>query len=237
MTVHKPFVITIVGAESSGKTSLARRLAEELDCPWVPEYAREYLEGLGRAYNEADLGIIAARQWEEILGVVNRESSGVSSELSVVSGKSTTKNRQSAIGNRQSKESDPTIELKDVIKLIKSSIVNRHSSIVIVDGGMMNLRMWASIKYKMTIPVVEEALENDVTDLYLLCRPLKAWTPDPLREAPSIIDRVWIYNQYLEELIRSGKRVEMIDGGENEKPERALQIIASSFDDVILPVK
>ncbi|MGB4849591.1 MAG: AAA family ATPase, partial [Saprospiraceae bacterium] len=108
---------------------------------------------------------------------------------------------------------------------LKSLLVTRYSSFVLVDGGMMNMRMWARIKYNMMIPVVEEALDNDVTDLYLLCRPLNEWEPDPLREAPSIIDRAWIYNQYLEELARSGARFEIVDGTENEKPERALQII------------
>jgi len=54
-----------------------------------------------------------------------------------------------------------------------------------------------------------------VTDLYLLCRPFKEWAPDPLREAPSLIDRVWIYNQYLEEVIKSNVAVEIVSVGEN----------------------
>ncbi|HZV68407.1 MAG TPA: ATP-binding protein [Saprospiraceae bacterium] len=212
MTVHKPFVITIVGAESSGKTTLAMRLAWYLGCPWVPEYARAYLEGLGRPYTEEDLGIIASRQLEEI----NRQLAKSNWQKAKGKKQKVIGKEQSATVKKESKGSGPTIDLENVINHIKSSIVNRHSSIVIVDGGMMNMRMWAKIKYGKTIPVVEEALKNDVTDLYLLCRPLKEWTPDPLREAPSIIDRVWIYNQYLEELIRSEKRVEIIGGDENK---------------------
>lgn len=34
--------ICLVGAESTGKTTLARRLAERLACDWMPEYGREY---------------------------------------------------------------------------------------------------------------------------------------------------------------------------------------------------
>jgi HTH-type transcriptional repressor of NAD biosynthesis genes len=36
--------VVIVGAESTGKTTLARRLADHLGVGWVPEYGREYCE-------------------------------------------------------------------------------------------------------------------------------------------------------------------------------------------------
>ncbi len=38
--------VSIVGAESTGKTTLARDLATHYHTSWVPEYAREYCEGL-----------------------------------------------------------------------------------------------------------------------------------------------------------------------------------------------
>jgi HTH-type transcriptional repressor of NAD biosynthesis genes len=41
--------ISVVGAESTGKTTLARALAEHYDTAWVPEYAREYCERLQRS--------------------------------------------------------------------------------------------------------------------------------------------------------------------------------------------
>ncbi|MBK9984261.1 MAG: ATP-binding protein [Saprospiraceae bacterium] len=216
--MDKPFVITIVGAESSGKTTLAMRLAEYFVCPWVPEYAREYLEGLERAYDEEDLGIMAAQQLAEILAVVNREPSTVSHE-----------------------SSDVRLEMVDPVlpnglsETLKSLLVTRYSSLVIVDGGMMNMRMWARIKYKTSIPLVEEALENDVTDLYLLCRPLNEWEPDALREAPSIIDRVWIYNQYLEELSKSKINLEIVGSMENEKFNKAVTLIEKLFKTIIKP--
>lgn len=54
--------ITLVGPESSGKTTLAEALAETLRCPWVPEHAREYLAATGGAYAEEDLLRIARGQ-------------------------------------------------------------------------------------------------------------------------------------------------------------------------------
>lgn len=56
--------VAIVGPESSGKTSLAKALAERLEAAWVPEFAREYLENLDRDYAENDLVAIAEGQLE-----------------------------------------------------------------------------------------------------------------------------------------------------------------------------
>ena len=60
-------LVAVVGPESTGKTTLARELAAAFGVPWLPEYAREYLEArLERtgdaSYNEEDLATIAREQ-------------------------------------------------------------------------------------------------------------------------------------------------------------------------------
>ena len=58
--------IVITGPESTGKTTLAVQLAETLHTVWVPEYARQYLDELGRPYTADDLPAIAEGQlWLE----------------------------------------------------------------------------------------------------------------------------------------------------------------------------
>jgi NadR type nicotinamide-nucleotide adenylyltransferase len=59
--------IAIVGPECSGKTALAQALARHYHTAWVPEFARDYLNTLGRPYTQHDLLIIARGQvqWEE----------------------------------------------------------------------------------------------------------------------------------------------------------------------------
>ena len=52
----------MIGPESTGKSTLSAALAAALRTVWVREYAVEYLEGLGRAYEEADLLAIAKGQ-------------------------------------------------------------------------------------------------------------------------------------------------------------------------------
>lgn len=50
------------GAESTGKSSLARKLSQELGAPLVGEYGRTYAETIDTNFRLADLTAIAARQ-------------------------------------------------------------------------------------------------------------------------------------------------------------------------------
>ena len=54
----------MIGPESTGKSTLSAALATALGTVWNPEYARAYLEGLGRHYEQQDLLRIAAGQLE-----------------------------------------------------------------------------------------------------------------------------------------------------------------------------
>ena len=50
------------GAESTGKSVLAAKLAGELGIPWVPEYGRTYAEAHGTRFTMADLLAMAEGQ-------------------------------------------------------------------------------------------------------------------------------------------------------------------------------
>ena len=54
--------MVVTGPESSGKTTLAQDLVQELDGLLVPEYSRIYLEQSGLRYGKDDLELIAAGQ-------------------------------------------------------------------------------------------------------------------------------------------------------------------------------
>ena len=45
--------ICVIGAESTGKTTLARKLAEHFDTVWVPEYGRKYSETHHKQFGDA----------------------------------------------------------------------------------------------------------------------------------------------------------------------------------------
>ena len=53
-------IISIVGPESSGKTTLSVELAKQLGGAWLPEYARSYLSS--SEYTELDLEHITHEQ-------------------------------------------------------------------------------------------------------------------------------------------------------------------------------
>ncbi len=63
----KPHTIAITGPESTGKSNLAKGLAEHYKATWVREYAREYLERLRGPYSYEDVLVIAKFQHAAIL--------------------------------------------------------------------------------------------------------------------------------------------------------------------------
>ena len=54
--------IVITGPESTGKTELAKDLAEKLGAVWIPEYARTYVENLDHPSDYDDVIHIARHQ-------------------------------------------------------------------------------------------------------------------------------------------------------------------------------
>ncbi len=62
LTENSLFRIVITGPESTGKTELAKDLAEKLGAVWIPEYARTYVENLDHPYNYDDVIYIARHQ-------------------------------------------------------------------------------------------------------------------------------------------------------------------------------
>lgn len=57
--------VVIIGPESTGKSTLSQQLATYFREPWVPEFARTYLDHLHRPYREEDLLNIARGQIRE----------------------------------------------------------------------------------------------------------------------------------------------------------------------------
>jgi NadR type nicotinamide-nucleotide adenylyltransferase len=56
--------VALLGAESSGKSTLAEALARKYDTVWVPEYLREFVDSRGRVPFEEDQATIARTQRE-----------------------------------------------------------------------------------------------------------------------------------------------------------------------------
>ena len=63
----KQIRIAVTGPESTGKTTLARQLAELFHGEYIPEFAREYVEKLPHHYTFLDVETIARTQVEQYL--------------------------------------------------------------------------------------------------------------------------------------------------------------------------
>ncbi len=59
--------IFVTGAESTGKSTLSKQLADYYGVICIEEYARDYIAGLGREYNINDLEVIGKKQIEQII--------------------------------------------------------------------------------------------------------------------------------------------------------------------------
>ncbi len=58
----QPKLICLIGAESTGKTTLAQTLAAHFKCPWVPEYLREFCESRDRTPTRIEQSLILETQ-------------------------------------------------------------------------------------------------------------------------------------------------------------------------------
>jgi len=68
-------VVVITGPESCGKSTLAQGLSQEFGGQWVPEYAREYIEALNRAYEYEDVECIARYQYDVFIRLMGGKKS------------------------------------------------------------------------------------------------------------------------------------------------------------------
>ena len=66
--------IVITGPESVGKTTLCLELLTKLNAVYIPEFARTYVEQIGRNYTYEDVEIIARQQVVDLQKTVAEES-------------------------------------------------------------------------------------------------------------------------------------------------------------------
>ena len=58
----QPRFVCVIGAESTGKTTLAQSLAQHFGGPWVPEYLREFCDARGRTPRRDEQSLILETQ-------------------------------------------------------------------------------------------------------------------------------------------------------------------------------
>lgn len=69
--VPKKLRIAVTGPESTGKSTLAKQLAESYNGAFIPEYARQYIENLTEHYTYNDVENIAIEQVRQYMETIN----------------------------------------------------------------------------------------------------------------------------------------------------------------------
>ena len=70
-----------------------------------------------------------------------------------------------------------------------------------LDTDLITIKIWSLEKYGKCHAWIEEKIDQNSVDLYLLCKPDIPWEPDPLRENPLDRDRLYdVYKTLLDQL-------------------------------------
>ena len=150
------YKVGIIGPESTGKSTLAKYLANRYHGIYVPEYAREYMEALPPSYQYTydDVLCIARHQVEQLRTYTHNDSN--------------VSNVNYLNNNHENDES------------------NRINPVVFFDTELIITKVWFLHKYGTCPDFLENALHTYPMDVYLLCYPDLPWVYDPVRENPDL---------------------------------------------------
>ena len=120
---------------------------------------------------------------------------------------------------------------EDVLSIAKLQLFNinavnkKAAPIHVFDTSLLVMKIWLQEKYNKTVTWIEEALQNDANELYVLCQPDIPWQPDPLRENEHDRDRLFAI--YEKELKRLGKRYVVVSGDPDERVAAVVEFLAN----------
>ena len=97
----------------------------------------------------------------------------------------------------------------------------RTESPVVLDTDLSVIFVWWQEKYGSVPDWIDGAWAGQAPRLYLLCRPDIGWRPDPLRESPHDLDR--LFDVYRDLLTERGLRFVEVNGTGNARTAAAFR--------------
>lgn len=105
----------------------------------------------------------------------------------------------------------------------------RANQVLICDTDLYVLKVWSEHKFNQVDPFILEQIAQRHYDAYILCNIDMAWIADPQREHPDLAMRHYLFHQYKDIVIESGKPFIIVSGNE---AERLNQSLASNWFDL-----
>lgn len=122
-------------------------------------------------------------------------------------------------------------DINDIINIAKGQQRNieiaskEPSDILLTDTEAIVNKVWCEYVFGNTPEEIEQLVQNQQFDLYLLCNVDLEWSYDPLRENPSLDERKAIYDLYLKELNELKRRFVVISGQDEDRLHNAIEAI------------
>ena len=104
------------------------------------------------------------------------------------------------LNDKSSYEEEDLLEIAKGQANLEDEGINSDKNIVLFDTNFLVLKVWSDLKYNRCNSFIEEELSNRNYDLTLLLLPNIPWQYDPMRESPSIEDRMNIFHEYKKHL-------------------------------------
>lgn len=109
----------------------------------------------------------------------------------------------------------------------ENELAKKGGKFLFCDTGLIVLKIWCDVKYGKCHSWIEEKLQKNNYNLFLLCKPDIDWTPDPQREHP--FEREKLFNLYLLELESRNLPFFIVKGKVEKRLQRAIEFIDSKF--------
>jgi NadR type nicotinamide-nucleotide adenylyltransferase len=99
----------------------------------------------------------------------------------------------------------------------------KKAPLAFYDTEMLVLNIWSMVKFGKVSSIIQNALENQYFDHYLLCKPDIPWAPDPLRESQDVRDQ--LFEMYVALLKEKNFPFTVISGSFFNREQSAVRIV------------
>ncbi len=115
------------------------------------------------------------------------------------------------------------LEIAKGQKTREEQLLLQAKKVLFSDTDPLVTKIWSEVVFGKCDPWIENEIQNNPYDLYLLCYPDIPWEPDPLRENPD--NRLGLFELYLKELSNRKLNYRIVEGEGEQRFQTALKFV------------